>query len=175
MAEDTQTNSKPWWAPDAQGFVIGAVVFMVGVALFYRMTHPAEINDKLLDMMLTILFGTAFVAIINYLVGSSRGSQAKDETQNKIMEKLTSAPPNGPVAPVPSPIAAPTIGEAWWNRLTDAERTAITAASAANAGDTRLATIANGPMTMKPMPDDMAYLVSKGLLTQDRATALQGA
>jgi hypothetical protein len=97
---------KPWWAPDAQGFVIGAVVFMVGVTLFYRMTHPAEINDKLLDMMLTILFGTAFVAIINYLVGSSRGSQAKDETQNKIMEKLTSPPPNGPVSPVPSPTAA---------------------------------------------------------------------
>jgi len=105
MAEP-QTG-KPWWAPDAQGFVIGAVVFMAAVALFWRMTHPAEINDKLLDMMLTILYGTAFVGIVNYLVGSSRGSQAKDETQNKIMEKLTSAPPNGPVAPVPSPTTTP--------------------------------------------------------------------
>lgn len=172
MADDTQTNGKPWWAPDAQGFVIGAVVFMVAVALFYRMTHPAEINDKLLDMMLTILFGTAFVAIINYLVGSSRGSQAKDETQNKIMEKLTSAPPGGPVAPVPSP---PAVEVPWWNRLTDAERTAITAAANDDPGDTRLVSIATGPVTIKPNPDDLAYLVTKGLLTQDRATAIQGA
>lgn len=174
MTDDTKTNNeKPWWAPDAQGFVIGSVVFMVAVALFYRMTHPAEINDKLLDMMLTILYGTAFVAIINYLVGSSRGSQAKDETQNKIMEKLTSAPPLGPVAPVPSPPAVEEVP--WWNRLTDAERKAITDAAAADPADSKLSGIATGPITMKPMPEDMAYLVAKGLLTQERSTAIQGA
>lgn len=82
-------SDRPWWAPDAQGFVIGAVVIYVGVVLFYRMTHASEVNDKLLDMMLTILFGTAFVGVVNYLVGSSRGSAAKDEVQTKLVDKLT--------------------------------------------------------------------------------------
>lgn len=89
------SDVKPWWAPDAQGFVIAAVVVYVGLALSYRMQHPAEVNDKLLDMMLTILYGTAFVAIINFLVGSSRGSQAKDEAIAKI-----ATTPVAPVAPI---------------------------------------------------------------------------
>lgn len=79
-----RSPERPWWAPDAQGFVIASVVMIVAIALFYRMTHPSEVNDKLLDMMLTILFGTALVGIINYLFGSSRGSSSKDETINKI-------------------------------------------------------------------------------------------
>lgn len=167
MADEVQTNEKPWWAPDAQGFVIGAVVFMVGVALFWRMTHPAEINDKLLDMMLTILFGTAFVAIINYLVGSSRGSQAKDDTQNKIMEKLTSGPPNGPVAPVPSP---PAVTTPWWSLLTESEKGLITVAAA---NDPRVDAFIKTSAGGHGNADDLAYLVTKALLTQDRATAIQ--
>lgn len=158
-------NDKPWWAPDAQGFVIGAIVIYVGIALFYRMTHPAEINDKLLDMMLTILFGTAFVGIVNYLIGSSRGSQAKDETQNKIVEKLTGRPPDGPVAPLPQP----TVVVAWWSLLTPAEQTAVTAANA----DSRVQAFITASATGKATPDDLTYLVGKGLLTQDRATAIQ--
>lgn len=96
-------NEKPWWAPDAQGFTIASILAIAAIALFYRMTHPSDVNDKMLETMLTILFSTALVAIVNYLFGSSRGSQTKDESQNKVIEKLTSPPPNGPVAPVPSP------------------------------------------------------------------------
>lgn len=87
------TTERPWWAPDAQGAVIAAVTVYVGVALFWRMTHPSDVNDKLLDMMLTILFGTAFVGIINFLVGSSRSSQAKDDSRDKVVEKLMAMPP----------------------------------------------------------------------------------
>jgi len=155
---------KPWWAPDAQGFVIGAVIIYVGVALFYRMTHPAEINDKLLDMMLTILFGTAFVAIINYLVGSSRSSQAKDETQNKVIEKLTSTAPPGPTGPV-APLPGPVVVTAWWSVLTPAEQTAIEA----QAADPRVQTFIAAAKLGKATADDLTYLVGKGLLTQARA------
>lgn len=87
-------NERPWWAPDAQGFVIASIILIVAVSLFYRMTHPSETNDKLLDMMLTILFGTALVGIINYLFGSSRGSSAKDETTTQLINRL--APPAPP-------------------------------------------------------------------------------
>jgi hypothetical protein len=167
MSDEQNVEQRPWWAPDAQGFVIGAVVIYVGVTLFYRMTHPVEINDKLLDMMLTILFGTAFVGIVNYLVGSSRGSQAKDETQNKVIDKLTSPPPNGPVAPVPSP---PPAVVAWWSTLNEAERATITA-DATN--DPRVQSFIAAAQTGRAIPDDLAYLVSKGLLTPDRAAIIQ--
>lgn len=96
-------NDKPWWAPDAQGFLAGGIVSICGVALFIRMFSASTVDDKMLDTMITILFSTCLVTVYNYSFGSSRGSQAKDETQNKIVEKLTSPPPNGPVAPVPSP------------------------------------------------------------------------
>ncbi len=165
MADDVKTESpKPWWAPDAQGFVIAAIVVYVGVALFYRMTHPAEINDKLLDMMLTILFGTAFVGIVNYLIGSSRGSAAKDDTTNRIVEKLTS--PSGPVTPAPAPI--PAVG--WWTKLTDAEKAALTASS-----DPRVQAFVTASTTGNATADDLAYLVKQNLLTQERADAIQKA
>lgn len=88
-------QEKPYWWPDAQGFVAGAVIFIIGAALFYRMINPSTVEDKVLDMMLTILFGTAFVAIINFLFGSSRSSQSKDET----IATLAVMPADGPLQP----------------------------------------------------------------------------
>ncbi len=90
---------KPWWAPDARGFVIAAVLLIAAVALFYRMTHLSTSDDKVLDMMLTILFSTALVAIINFLFGSSRSSTEKDDTISRISLMPTpETPPSGPAA-----------------------------------------------------------------------------
>lgn len=89
-----RSDVRPWWAPDAQGFMIFSVTVIAAISLFYRMTHPSEVNDKLLDMMLTLLFGTALVSIVNYLFGSSRGSASKDEAINKIAMMPTTPPPN---------------------------------------------------------------------------------
>lgn len=80
---------KPFWMPDAQGFVMGAILFISAICVFYRMTHPSPADDKLLDMMLTIIFSSCLVAIVNFLFGSSRGSAAKEDTQSKIIERLT--------------------------------------------------------------------------------------
>lgn len=99
-------NNKPYWMPDAQGFLAASIVFICGIALFVRMFHTNTSEDKMLDTMITILFSTCLVTVYQYTFGSSRGSQNKDDTQNKVIEKLTSAPPNGPVAPVPSPEVA---------------------------------------------------------------------
>ena len=98
-------NNKPYWMPDAQTFLAVSIVFMTFTALIIRMFHTTP-EDKMLDTMITILFSTCLVTVYNYSFGSSRGSQNKDDTQNKVIEKLTSAPPNGPVAPVPSPEVA---------------------------------------------------------------------
>jgi hypothetical protein len=103
------SSSKPWWAPDARGFVIASVLVIAAITLFYRMTHLSTADDKVLDMMLTILFSTALVAIINFLFGSSRNADNKDDTINKIA--LMPAPSTGSAAPTdqptpPSPPAA---------------------------------------------------------------------
>lgn len=105
-----EQSTKPWWAPDARASVAAAVIVMAATCLFYRMTHASTVDDKVLDMMLTILFGTAFVAIINFLFGSSRSSADKDETLNKVA-LMPSAPvvepppvsPSAPPAPAPAP------------------------------------------------------------------------
>lgn len=80
---------KPFWWPDAQGFTIGAILLIAAVSLFWRMGHPTDVNDKLLDMMLTIIFSTALVGIINFLFGSSRSSAAKDDA---LIAKATTPP-----------------------------------------------------------------------------------
>jgi hypothetical protein len=49
-------------------------------------------------MMLTIIFGTALVAIINYLFGSSRSAASKDDAINKIATTTTKAPDDKPAA-----------------------------------------------------------------------------
>lgn len=78
------TNEKPWWVPDAQGFLAGAIVFITGAALFVRMFYTSATEDKMLDTMITILFSTCLVTVYQYTFGSSRGSSAKDDTLNKI-------------------------------------------------------------------------------------------
>jgi hypothetical protein len=97
--------SKPWWAPDARACVAAAVIFMAAVVLFYRMTHASMVDDKVLDMMLTILFGTAFVAIINFLFGSSRSSADKDDTLNKVALMPSAPVPASSADPVPPTLA----------------------------------------------------------------------
>jgi hypothetical protein len=108
---------RPWWAPDMQTFLAIGIVSICGAVVFVRMFRTAPpTDDKLLDTMITILFSTCLVTVYNYSYGSSRGSQAKDETQNKIVEKLTATDPPGapgPIAPAKpvSPFTSPLVPE----------------------------------------------------------------
>lgn len=89
-------TEKPWWMPhiDTSAFLAIAIVIICAIALFYRMSRPSVIDDKMLETMLTILFSTCLVSVYNYSYGSSRGSAAKDEVQNKMVEKLAMPVPN---------------------------------------------------------------------------------
>ena len=142
--------------------------FLVCISAFMVvlwMLHPPSGDASQIGLLAG--FVTLFIKMaadaIGYQYNSSSGSDKKDETQAKVAGALAEK-----VAP-----ATPLAGIPWWNRLTDAERTAITAASVADAGDAKLAAIANGPMKMKPDADEIAYLVTKNLLTQSRATEIQ--
>lgn len=89
-------NNKPYWMPDAQGFLAASIVFICGIALFVRMFAPSNTEDKMLDTMITILFSTCLVTVYQYTFGSSRGSQNKDETINKIASTATDTTPKVP-------------------------------------------------------------------------------
>lgn len=90
-------DNKPWWLPhiDTAAFLAISIVIICAIALFYRMSRPSVIDDKMLETMLTILFSTCLVSVYNYSYGSSRGSAAKDEVQNKMVEKMLPATSNG--------------------------------------------------------------------------------
>lgn len=93
-------NERPWWAPEIQTILVVSIVAICGAALFIRMFHSSAMDDKMLDTMITILFSTCLVTVYNYSFGSSRGSEKKDDTQSKVVEKLmTNSAPNG-VPPV---------------------------------------------------------------------------
>lgn len=164
-------TEKPWWAPDAQGFLAASIIAITGAALFMRMNNASTIDDKMLDTMITILFSTCLVTVFQFTFGSSRGQQTSTETQNKVVEKLTATAPAGPPGPV-APIPAPVVVIPWWSLLTDAERSAISTAAPT---DPKAASFQAAAQTGKATADDLAYLVSKDLLTQARADAIKGA
>lgn len=105
MADQQASSPKPWWVPDLQATVAVAIVLLCGAALFWRMTHPSNVDDKQLDTMLTIMFSTALVAIVNFLFGSSRMSQSQSEALSTIAAMPV---PPAPTLPAPAPTPNPT-------------------------------------------------------------------
>lgn len=76
------------WKPDQQSAIVISILGACIMLAFYRSVFPSTTEDKILDMMVTILFSTCLVTITNYHFGSSRGSAIKDEQQAKVAERL---------------------------------------------------------------------------------------
>lgn len=92
---------RPFWWPDAKGFLMMAIVAICYRTVSYRMSNPTPTEDKVLDMMITILFSTCLVIVYNYAFGSSSGKEAQDNTISKMAEKpVAVVAPVAPVAPV---------------------------------------------------------------------------
>ena len=104
----------------------------------------------------------------DYQFVSSSGSDKKDDAQTAVSKALADKvpAPSVPVTPSPSPVPG---SQPWWPKLTDAEKNVITAASTS---DPRVAAFITAAQTGAANADDLAYLVTKNLLTQDRATAI---
>lgn len=161
-----EPKPRPWWAPDAQGFLAMAIVLICGTALFVRMFHPSGTEDKMLDTMITILFSTCLVTVYQFSFGSSRGSAIKDEAQSRVVQQLAAVVPP-PIAPPPAaPPATP-----WWTQITEAERSAILA----QRSDARVAAFITAAQAGSASAEQLDYLVSRGLLTRERASAIAAA
>ena len=94
----------------------------------------------------------------DYQFSSSAGSDKKDETTAKVAANLAEK------------VAAPGVTVPWWSRLSPEERTAIIDAAKA---DPRVQLFKSTSEVGRATPDDLEYLVTKKLLTQARATAIQ--
>src|SRR5687767_1982032 len=93
-AQATADATVSNWTFDVQRGLAWTVMLMfaiVTMAMAMRTAVTAEISDinDLLKSSLAVLFNIVML-VLGYFFGSSKSSQAKDETQNKIMEKLTS-------------------------------------------------------------------------------------
>lgn len=160
-------GSDSGWMADVQralalifvgSFCIG-FLFMVGKVVF-----RGNVDQNLDILKIIIPAAITFVgAVIGYFYGSSKSKDQSDASQQRVVDKLTSAPPGtlppNPTAPVPP----------WWGRLTDEEKNAITAASA---GDPRIAAFVTASQVGAANVDDLNYLVSKNLLTQERLAVI---
>lgn len=86
-------NQKPYWWPDAQGFVIIVVMLTCVALVMLRTFAPSATEDKVLDMMTQVFFTTGLVAIIQFFFGTSRSSQNKDDTINRMVAPSPPTPP----------------------------------------------------------------------------------
>ena len=104
-----------------------------------------------------------------YQTQSSAGSDKKDDAQTAVSKALAEKVPS----PIPvQRVTLPPPVTPWWGLLVNGEPAAITAAAATDPKVMAFITAANvGAAT----PDDLTYLVSKGLLTAERAAAIQSA
>lgn len=132
-------------------------------------------TDAKLDAGTIALFAsfvTMFIKMASdgtgYQFSSSAGSDKKDETQATVSSKLADKVAPAPGAPNPSVPVPP-----WWSRLSDPEKNAISTASVGPPVDARVAAFITASQVGAATPDDLTYLVSKGLLTQDRADAIK--
>lgn len=167
MADDT---AQPGWMSDVQRALAIILVATFSVALLVmvvRVTFWGDIptiSDILKIMVPALINVVTFV--LGYFYGSSKAKDTSDTSQQKIVDKLTSTPT--PIAPAPA--------VAWWTKLSDSEKTAITTAQGLGSvsPDARVAAFVTASQVGAATPDDLNYLVSKGLLTAARANEIKG-
>lgn len=167
MADTTSSNGNgsQGWMGDVQralaiilisGFALA--VLLATVRLIWIGDAPA-INDMAKTLQ-AALVNMSLIAL-GFFFGSNMSKVQSDASQQKIVDKLT-----GNTTPAPVVIAvAP-----WWPKLTDAEKNAITAAAAA---DPRVAAFVTASTNGAATSDDVDYLVSKNLLTAERAAVIK--
>lgn len=103
----------------------------------------------------------------DYQFSSSAGSDKKDDAQTAVSKALAEKVPAPPTVPAAASVLTPA---PWWSTLTDLEKNVI----AANAkDDPRTAAFMTAAAAGAANADDLAYLVTKGLLTQARADEIK--
>lgn len=102
---------RPAWLPDTQGFLAIAIITLVAAIVLLLLIKPPTIDERTSGVLMTLV-GVLIAClkdVYQYFFGSSKGSDSKTETQNKIVEKLTSTDPPGAPGPIAPMAAAPVV------------------------------------------------------------------
>lgn len=174
-ATDRTGNGADGWMADVQralALILIGFLALASFGLVIRLIISADIAAvvDIAKIMLAALVNMGLIAL-GFFFGSSQSKEKADASQQKIVEKLTSAapPPSGPVAPLAAPLA-PVV--AWWSLLTDPERDAIKRASNT---EPKVATFMAAAQAGRASDADLANMVSLNLLTQARADQIKAA
>lgn len=161
MADEVKKDAQPIsnWLDTRTVIVCWMMLSCFIIIYLFWLAPPKAADSQLLNTLVGIYFGTGLVTAIQWWMGSAKGSDANNKMQDKMSDAIRPA----------SPPVEPDVVVAWWSILTDAERGAITAAALT---DSRAAAFVAASATGKASPADLDYLVTKGLLTRDRATAI---
>lgn len=171
-SDDQNENQDTGWMSDVQraialiliGTFAASVLIATVSSIFWSGSAPLTDMSKTLQ---AALVNMTLIAL-GFFFGNTMSKMVQDAGQQKVVDKLTSngPPPAGPVAPVPAPVVI----VAWWSKLTDAERAAI---SSAAPNDPDAASFMAAAQTGAASIEDLADLVAKGLLTQERADVIK--
>jgi len=170
MADGAQTNgSQTGWMSDVQRAIalilIGTFALLCFISTFVVVWNLDKLG--LADMAKTLQAALVNMALIalGFFFGNTMAKMAQDASTQRTIEKIT---PTAPVPPPPVVVPVPP----WWARLTDAEKNTITTEGP---NDPRVAAFITASQAGAANADDLAYLVSKNLLTQTRADDIQKA
>lgn len=141
--------------------IVSAMVISGFYAIvFFWLWRPPAIQSEALTLMVGAA-STTFGLVVGYWIGSSAGSSDKDRNTSETMDKLVHAvSTSAPSAVQPRP---------WWANMTDEEKSRIN--SAAN-HDPKVKDFMDHAAAGTATPEELAYVVKIGLITQDRAAAL---
>jgi hypothetical protein len=157
-----------------KGALAFVLILLSFVLVYTWMNYPPNSAD---GNMIALLAGfvTLFLTMTKDAVGYNFTSSASQERQQQTAQDTASKAidalaASAPLVPSPPPVSpAPNVVVAWWSLFTSPEQEAMIAASA----DPRVQSIIDASKVGKASSDDLAYLVSKNLLTQERQTAIQ--
>lgn len=178
----------PYWWPDVQTmmqlFLACAIVWMVGFILV-RLFSGGEVKidpsaRDLVMVIIGIILG-AFKDVFGFTFGSSAAEKQKGEVinrrveaQDKIIaagvENTANVAAAAVIAARPEEVVKTVVS--WWSLLTAEEKAAIEAAATQ---DPNIDAVLTKFKTGKAEPPDLATLVAKGLLKEERSALIRTA
>lgn len=165
MANGTDQPNTSWMSDVQRALaliIIGALAF-TAIIIVIRLVVWGD-AATLVDIGKTLLSNLQNMALIalGFFFGSNMSKQLADAGQQKIVEKLTGSAP---------PPTAPAAGPPWWGQLTDSEKQAMDAAALS---DPEIAKFVAAAKLGRATPEQLVYVLSKGLLSEARAKEIGG-
>lgn len=167
MADRQTTEGAQGWMNDVQRALalILIVTFATVVAIAtLRVVWWGDANAvaELAKTLQSALVNMSLIAL-GFFFGNTAAQRDANRGQQNILERL--APPAGP-----APSAPPALPTPWWTKLTEDEKHLIVGAKA---NDGRVDAFITSSTVGSATPADLDYLVSRGLLTPERAEAIK--